>query len=395
MSLIFDIKDITRISKNTIEEDCNIEKLVDDLTQNNLKEAQDQYRLYFEKEESNHKKKQLYKIERADFDNGWWVHYSDNKPICQKFQTEKILFINHGLPGAPSDFNRLYKHQQNYCRIIVFCLPGFDNYTEIRGSYSGDRFDIAFLIKKLLDFLKIPKIILTMHSGSTVYSREFCFRYSERLEGVIELCPFCKGSFPIGLKTYWGTIVRESGVYDHKLDLNDSQTRESIHKAYLERIKHLHFDGIKFMPTSLFGNIAFIKLLKFFGEGPLEFDKYKRMPDNLLYCLIGTKDDVLIEKCHYIDYCYELFCCNKKLKDRLGLDELQYKNVKKIFGNDSENCGKLKGNVDNLQKHHLYVFETGGHQVFRKKAWECSLIIKKYVTSQQLIEQGVSAKPSL
>ena len=41
MSLIFDIKDITRISKNTIEEDCNIEKLVDDLTQNNLKEAQD------------------------------------------------------------------------------------------------------------------------------------------------------------------------------------------------------------------------------------------------------------------------------------------------------------------------------------------------------------------
>ena len=89
-------------------------------------------------------------------------------------------------------------------------LPGFDGEDERRGDYNGSCEHFSQLILKLLAHLKIPKIILCAHSMGSIFSSYFITKYSDVVEGYINITGIVDDWY-VGLLTFFQTTVAEHG----------------------------------------------------------------------------------------------------------------------------------------------------------------------------------------
>lgn len=396
MSIDYSMQSTLRVFKHTPSQSKQIQLELSTITDKNQKEAH--YSPHSKKgnQSSTKKIKKPYELKTAIFEDGWWVHYTDNYNHLQSHnsgqtQSDKVLLLNHGLPGSPRDFAKLQEHLFGFCRIIFFWLPGFDGHSEQRGNYIGDRHDAAYLMKRLQDYLQIPKVVVQTHSGSTTYGKEFIFRYRERVEGVVELCS-SSSHWGIGIQTYWTNIVLHTGIYKGDVDLDDFATRNRLYEKYVKRIAGLHFDGIWVMPQDIYGFIAFIKVMKFYGQENCEYWRNVGRSANKQHCLVATTDDKLQNKWGYMDYFHEVLKNTSDLGKQLLVDNGKVRNIRREFEKDEE---QNKFDVENLQRHHIYMLKTGGHQVMIHRAEECSFIIKKFIKSLELLEKGLKPCPNL
>lgn len=135
-------------------------------------------------------KSKITERKRMEFPDGWFVNYTDNAGMYDKFETDYTLVTVHGLPGRPEDFYYLEKELNGYCRVIGYCIPGFDDETEIRGNYRGTRLNNAEMINRLLGRLNIDKIFIVMHSGGGSVGSMFTQTFPKKVMGVLKLCTF-------------------------------------------------------------------------------------------------------------------------------------------------------------------------------------------------------------
>lgn len=127
--------------------------------------------------------------------NGWFCNYTDNIDSHTYFKYQQVVLTLHGCPGDYKDWNRIEGAiGRNYIRWINFFIPGFDGEDERRGDYKGTLEDLCLMLIKLLNNLKLNKVILLGHSLGSFIVYRFALLYPERLAAII---------FPAGASIDW------------------------------------------------------------------------------------------------------------------------------------------------------------------------------------------------
>ena len=130
------------------------------------------------------------------------------------------------------------------CRWINLIVPGFDGKDERRGNYSGSKEDIVTMILRILNILKIQKIVAVGHSmGSFIWSW-FLKTHPERVSGFVSVAGLVDMWY-VGLLTFYNQIVvsngfNKPGVDIQKLAQND-EFRKQITREMNSRSQEVNF----------------------------------------------------------------------------------------------------------------------------------------------------------
>ena len=325
-------------------------------------------------------------IQTLKFSDGWYVKYTDNLTSHSHFEYKMPMMTIHGCPGYYEDWLGLENAVgPNQFRIINFFVPGFDNNPENdRGDYDSSMDNVSLLIIRLLDHLKINRVIFLIHSMGGYLMFYFCQRFRERVSGLVYMAAPSINWY-VGFVVFYGIMVSLSKMNRHINEivlLKNKKYRKFLVNYLRKSVSEINMEGVAFPHLNENEICAFIKLFSSIQNVSNVYSYSKDMPKVLKLLACGKNDPI-----NEFDKFVESFYYNIFGKGKIEDFKKEVKEEIKRSLQKNKEFSQLELNFDDLQRNFVFTFSKTGHNVHRKRCNELARPLRCYVAIIEVIEE--------